>query len=872
MGLLTNLQASSPPYPSALGSANVVETSLANLKKNGLIVANGELNAIVYTVGNDLHLRISKNDCWDSRVDTSNDPALPTVNAATSSFTGKAGDPPSWKAPYPNALPCAEVTLGAVAGQTGWESATLNLANASTTVVSSSDTSQVRVLAQSNAILINSSRKLTFTGINQVVKDYNGNSIASWVTNASLGTSNGYSYLIQTIPGDADAAGMSVCLVAGSNKTTQVIGVVTSRESSDPLSSAITLVSAELADSGAIAKHESNWQDFWSKSGIQIDDSTMQNWWYRLLYFNRCFAQANGNVIGLKAGIDQLAGWHDSLKINYNTQQSYILGGPVNHPEFIEPLINDLTRNLNRAKWFAATAFMGSEGAFFHSDSWPFEPDPANCVTRNKHQFAYMPYGYSWGMQGQLAVNLWEYYKYNPSSASLNKIYPVLSEIGLFYCSMLENCKLLNGQWKIGPSFLPEVGSYGQYDTCYDITYINYCLKAVITAATLEGDTALANRCETDLALMPDYSTTTDPNQGGQTVMAEWLGSGLQGSDKHATVAQSVFPSGEINWFSDPTRKAFGLRSLQRESSIVAVQNSVVTYNVATARMSSGTTISNTKKWLSPTASVDPEQPNGLFALGTQGYFNGEQVGIARIVTELLLQSVGDIIRVFPEWPEDEDAHFSNLLAQGGFKVSADQVAGAATNLRITSTVGGDVSLLNPWSNQAVGVWNLSTSSDTPFTADSDGVITFATTAQQSYEVSPGFEAEKVAYVSSPGVSSVLADSSFYSNGEAVELKSTASGQFIRFTLPNVPAGTYDLLVYYKSYNDRGVVQASVNSSNVGNTLDEYAAVSSFGLSHNFGSFTVTSAGNITVQLTVTGQNPKSKGATVMTDKIVLLQ
>jgi hypothetical protein len=66
------------------------------------------------------------------------------------------------------------------------------------------------------------------------------------------------------------------------------------------------------------------------------------------------------------------------------------------------------------------------------------------------------------------------------------------------------------------------------------------------------------------------------------------------------------------------------------------------------------------------------------------------------------MQSVGDIIRVFPCWPKEQNAKFTNLRAQGGFLVSAEQKDGKVTKLEITSTVGGTLRVLNPWSGQVV--------------------------------------------------------------------------------------------------------------------------------------------------------------------------
>jgi hypothetical protein len=788
---LASAEADSIPYQSALDAAAVNEADVSNISTKGLVVGNGELNAIVYSSGNDLHLRVSKNDCWDMRINTAGDGSMPTVNASTGAFTSSST--PSWNYPYPTALPCTDITLGAVSGQTSWTSANLDLTKAVATVVSNADTTAVRVLSQSNVILVNSSRAITLNGISGIVKDHTGASISSWVSAADSGTQAGYTYLHQNIPGDADASGMDIYIVVGASGTKQAIAVVTSRDSATPLNDAVNLVTATLGDANAVATHEAAWQAFWAKSGVSLGDVTLQNWWYRMVYFFRCFSRGGGNSVGLQAAFDSLGGWHDSLKLNYNIQQAFLAAGPINHPELIEPFTGALTRNLNRAKWFATTNFTGSQGAFFHSDLWPFEPDPANCTTKNKHQLAYMPWGYSWGMDGHSAAVLWDYYKYNPSPTTLNAIYPVLQQFALFYCSMLEQCALVNGVRKIGPSYFPENGSYGQYNVCYDISFINCCLKAALTAATLEGDTALVNRISARLSEMPNYSTVNDSTASvNGTVVEEWLGSGLQGKDNHGTSVQAIFPAGQIGIFSSAADQALYTRTIQHVENITTHANSNVTINIARARLGLGAAaIANAKMCFDTGSSYSPQQPNGLFYWNAHGYYICEQVCIARLVSELLLQSVGDVIRIFPAWPSGADGHFNKLLAQGGFEVSADRVSNAIQNVTIRSTQGGAASLAAPWAGFGVKVTAQSTGSAVP-TTNANGIYSFLTTAGETYQVSPG--AATVAPSAPAGLSASGGDTivslSWSAGAAATSYSIQRSTDGVNFTTVGTSTGT----------------------------------------------------------------------------------
>jgi hypothetical protein len=727
------------PYQAALDAAAVNEADVANISTKGLVVGNGELNAIVYSSGNDIHLRVSKNDCWDMRMNTAGDSAMPTVNASTKTFTSNSSTPSWSNYVYPIAIPCTDITLAAVSGQSSWSSAKLDLAKAAATVVSNADTTTVRVLSQSNVILLDSSRSISLSGVSGIVKDHDGNAISGWTSAADSGTQSGYTYLHQNIPGDADVSGMDIYIVTGVSGTKRAIAVVTSRDSSTPLADAANLVTTTLADANAVATHEAAWTSFWAKSGVSLGDSTLQNWWYRMVYFFRCFAKSGGNVIGLQACFDSLGGWHNSLTLNYNAEQAYLAAGPINHPELLEPFADCLSRNLNRAKWFATTNFIGSEGAFFHDNLWPFEPDPANCTTKNKHQIAYIPWGYTWGISGHESTVLWDYYKYGPSAVSLDRIYPVLSQFALFYCSMLEKCALSGGKRVIGPSYFPENGSYGQYNTCYDISFINFCLKAARDAATSKGDTALVDRIAALLPQMPTYTTVNDSTSSvNGTVIEEWLGSGLQSADNHGTMTQAVFPAGEINWASSDADKALFTRTIQRVENITGHANSNVTINIARARLGLGSdAVANAKLCFASNSAYSPEQPNGLFYWKNHGYFITEQVCIARLVSELLLQSVGDVIRLFPAWPAGTDGSFKKLLAQGGFEVSADRVSDIIQNVTIKSTAGGSASVAKPWAGYTVNVTAQSTNAPVSATT-AGGIVTFATTAGETYLLSPG--------------------------------------------------------------------------------------------------------------------------------------
>ncbi|MCB1132590.1 MAG: hypothetical protein KDN05_15800, partial [Verrucomicrobiae bacterium] len=500
---------------------------------------------------------------------------------------------------------------------------------------------------------------------------------------------------------------------------------------------AVKLVETTLIDANAVTDHEKAWQAFWSRSGVELGDATLQNWWYRMVDFFRTFARPGGNVIGLQAAFDQLGGWHNSLTLNYNAQQTYLTAGPINHPELIEPFVDVLHRNLNRAKWFAKTSFPGSEGAYFAVNLFPFEPDPAKCTTRNKHQHAYMPWGYSWGTAGHSATVLWDYHKFKPGKESLQRIWPTLEQFALFYCSVLEMCPMVDGKRRIGPTYFAETGEFGVFNSSYDIALIKFTLNAAKRAAEVMGNRKLAERCAANLATLPDYPTAMDPSQGGE-VIGQWLGGGLPTYMNIGSEVMGLFPTDEVTWMSDAAERDLLARTIHHNEKITHHINSNVMMNICRARLGMGAeAIANAKMCFGPDSDISAEQPNGLFYWKIHGYYLTEQVCIARFVSELLLQSAGDVIRIFPAWPQGTDGKFSRLLAQGGFEVSAERVSDVVRSVTIASTVGGPVTIANPWPDLPMKVVARKTGKSVPTTRTAHG-LKFQTVAEETYLLSPG--------------------------------------------------------------------------------------------------------------------------------------
>jgi hypothetical protein len=218
-------------------------------------------------------------------------------------------------------------------------------------------------------------------------------------------------------------------------------------------------------------------------------------------------------------------------------------------------------------------------------------------------------------------------------------------------------------------------------------------LRAAIQGATDLGvDKETVSRWTQTLDKLPGYPLSGVPGQ--EIIQVPGVAKGYN----IVTPVVPLFPAEQASWFSPDEETARFKRTIQWMHDKYNRNNSVVMLNVARARLSmTDEAHADTGTWFK-----GKEQSNGLFYWQAHGFYMTEQTAVAGLINEFLLQSVENIIRVFPAWPKDKDASFTKLRARGGFLVTAVQQGGNITKLEITSTLGGKLRLLDPWTGGIV--------------------------------------------------------------------------------------------------------------------------------------------------------------------------
>jgi len=544
---------------------------------------------------------------------------------------------------------------------------------------------------------------------------------ASYLPAAETGAEEGAQWLVQNLPGDPDWPGMTFAVALAAEGPRKAVAIVTSLECKDPRAEAIALARSTLAADAAalVGEHEKAWEKFWSASGIDLDDTALRDMWYRNLYFLRCVSKPGVEAVGLYAGlVRDDPPWHGSHTLNYNSEQTFWSAYPSNHVELGEPYERMIFRYLPRARWFARQTY-DCGGAHIPHNVFTHEiPDPEQCRSKNHRMHAFPPYAYTIGVSGFVVQNLWLHYKYQPDREYLERIaYPAVRDVALFYADFMDRCEVTaSGKVILAPSYSPEHWSLTpdflrNRNCAFDIAFARFTFRAAIEGAGVLGrDRDLADRFEKAIARLPDYPTTkTEPPIVVDVEDAPPIGYNI------TVPSVPVFPGDQVTWFSPEPEKKLFRRTIE---TLKPGYNSSMILSIGRARLS----MPDTWQWVKREL-VFRSRPNGTITLlpGDRcGHFT-EQFAASMAVSELLLQSVDDILRVFPAWPKEKPARFENLRAQGGFMVSAEQAEGQIKHVTVTSTVGGRLRLLSPW--PAIAVARGANAQPTGLEPDARGVV-----------------------------------------------------------------------------------------------------------------------------------------------------
>jgi unsaturated rhamnogalacturonyl hydrolase len=131
------------------------------------------------------------------------------------------------------------------------------------------------------------------------------------------------------------------------------------------------------------------------------------------------------------------------------------------------------------------------------------------------------------------------------------------------------------------------------------------------------------------------------------------------------------------------------------------------------------------------------------------------------------------------------------------------------------------------------------------------------------------FEAENLSFTTNGATASLSSSDTNASGNYFITFNGDGVGDFIEFTITNVPAGSYRLKLAFKANNNRARMNFIVDGVARGSPLDQYWPSAFYPLA-DFGVATFAATGDHTIRLTTTGKNGASSGYTLTADRFIL--
>lgn len=470
----------------------------------------------------------------------------------------------------------------------------------------------------------------------------------------------------------------------------------------------------------ALSKNEVSWNEFWLKSGVELEDKELESIWYQNLYFFNCAVRSNVICPGLFANWsfgNIGTAWHGDYHLNYNTQQPFWVTFSSNHLDMNLPYVN-LVNNLLPISKQWANEYYQMRGAFFPHSAYP--------VNMTMHPYPVPDWGWEVFETPWLVQGLWWHYMYSKDKNFLqNQAFTPIREAVLFLIDYMKRPDAHGKQWNdnkfhIFPSVPPELyglqpGFKFNYDTQIDIALIKFVFKAYIEAVGVLGfeksEKVNLRDVKNILANMPEYPTTESAEYG--TIYTSVTGENDKIVYNVPANLTHVFPGEEFGIDASPeiyNKLINTYNAHQNEGG-----NDIVFLNLQAARLG----ILNLDKFkrqvkyailANGTVTDMVLQTGGRYDDNSDYDYMGkmgiwfENFALPTVINECLMQSYNGIIRLFPNWDKQKAASFTTLRAVGAFLVSANCKDGKITTVAIKSEKGSDCKLINPWDNRPVQV------------------------------------------------------------------------------------------------------------------------------------------------------------------------
>ncbi|HOT36650.1 MAG TPA: glycoside hydrolase N-terminal domain-containing protein [Candidatus Latescibacteria bacterium] len=663
----------------------------------GAPLGNGQLGVMVWGDGNPLRLTLDRDDLWDLRV-----PSRPDDPSFTWQNLKKLAQEEDWEtlnatvernlnppAPTPTKLPLGRLEIefrGTSSNGNGFRGR-LSLKKAEFSATFGGNRVKVFVCAHAPVVVVEcygeSASPLVFW---RSFRDLNPGQAASLgIQPCDSLQIYDITAAVQRFPDGTTAVVAWHCAPSAGGFVVRCT-VATSADGDDPVSVAADRLRAATSTYSLKRRHREWWSDFWSRSSITIPEKRLETLWYYGLYKLASSSRPGNlpaNLQGLWVTDGVLPPWRGDYHANMNIQETYWPVYATNHLEIGLPLLQWIESITEPARQ-RTRSFFGWDGVRIETALAPNGvPVPGWGTVQ------YWPGAATW-----LAHHLWLHWRYSGDRNFLReKAFPFFQLCFAFWEGYLE--KGTDGYLHVPLSHSPEWNgnlpeAWGR-DPVIDLSLIrNLCLWLDESARELRVSGEMQTRWKVVAESLAPYPR--DP-AGGLMLME---GVPLSESHRHPSHLMPVFPMHDMSAEgTEEDRKCIEVSLAQLERKGMGEWTgwsfpyvSLIASRVGRACMAEYMLKLYIESFVLPNGchANGDWRGNGICQYHYSPFTMEAECAATSAVTEMMLQSWGGTIRLFPAVPETWlDASFHGFLAEGGIEVSAVREFGETTEVTLRS-------------------------------------------------------------------------------------------------------------------------------------------------------------------------------------------
>jgi len=458
--------------------------------------------------------------------------------------------------------------------------------------------------------------------------------------------------------------------------------------------------------------HREWWEAFWSESFVEIGDPLIEKYYYGSQYILACCSRNKNFPPGLFGNwitTDKPA-WGSDYHLNYNHQAPWWGVYSSNHVALSEPYDAPILEFIPTGKEYARR-FLNCRGVYYPVGIGPRGLDTGvfqggyTLFLGQKHDAAYA------------AADMFMRFYHTYDLEYAKKVYPFLLELADFWEDYLrfepfDKLRPEDGRYVIYKSHVWEVNSWTKEarEESYDLD-TNGCVPLGMVRMLFKGLLEVseelklnAGRREKWRHILAHISPFPMVEQDGKKRFcgaekgpsAKVVGAGA------CMMHGLVWPTECFSLDSDPEILQNLLNDVRIwfEGKWYECDNGFPTMFPVAARLgyAPDEILANLRKKI---------QINGFPNLWIYQRGGGIETcaGTTAGINEMLLQSHGKVLRLFPVWPRESNARFGRLRAVGAFLVSSALRDGLVKYVLIESEKGRDCIVQNPWPDKKVTVY-----------------------------------------------------------------------------------------------------------------------------------------------------------------------